>query len=130
MKVYVITDGSYSDYRICAVSLDKNKAKKIKETIHADNDIEEYDTDQFDCIANGYNFYDITLNELNNPKKIHKKTSLEISPWDALDGTVVYSGHLDNFRVCNILAKDRDVAIKIARDKRAEYLAKMKGVKL
>ena len=24
MKVYVITRGSYSDYKICAVSLDKN----------------------------------------------------------------------------------------------------------
>lgn len=29
-KAYVITKGTYSDYHICAVTLDKSRAEKLK----------------------------------------------------------------------------------------------------
>lgn len=52
MKVYVITQGCYSDYHICAVTLDKDKAERLqkmysaKDSYYSDNtEIEEYDTD-------------------------------------------------------------------------------------
>lgn len=52
MKVYVITSGCYSDYRIQAVALDKEQAEKIAATInnsrHYSDDfceIEKYDTE-------------------------------------------------------------------------------------
>lgn len=54
MKVYVITQGCYSDYHICAVTLDKDKDKaerlqklySAKEGSYMDNaEIEEYETD-------------------------------------------------------------------------------------
>ena len=32
-KAYVITKGYYSDYRICAVTLDEEIAKKVKNKI-------------------------------------------------------------------------------------------------
>lgn len=51
MKVYVITQGEYSDYCIRAVSLDKNDAEKkcalLNRDVMCDEycEIEEYDTD-------------------------------------------------------------------------------------
>lgn len=48
MKVYVITCGEYSDYGICAVTLDKKQAELLKAEYSDKYDeafIEEYDTD-------------------------------------------------------------------------------------
>lgn len=46
-KVYVVTKGSYSDYHICRIFLDKKKAEKYKESISDSSydgkaDVEEY----------------------------------------------------------------------------------------
>jgi hypothetical protein len=50
MKVYIVSEGCYSDYHIERVFLDKNKAEKYHEIkskeMHSDvNEIEEYETD-------------------------------------------------------------------------------------
>lgn len=51
MKVYVITQGEYSDYGICAVSLDKDDAERkcalLNRNVRCGEycEIEEYDTD-------------------------------------------------------------------------------------
>ncbi|MBY3621238.1 hypothetical protein HGO21_16935 [Acinetobacter sp. CUI P1] len=42
--VYIVTSGSYSEYRIKRVFLDENKAKMYKETIR-DSQIEEWEAD-------------------------------------------------------------------------------------
>lgn len=44
MKVYVVTDGCYSDYKIVRIYLDKSKARKYKELTGIDNDILEIET--------------------------------------------------------------------------------------
>lgn len=52
MKVYIVTEGSYSDYHICAVFLSEEEAKIYCAAMHdADADdegfcIEEHDTDE------------------------------------------------------------------------------------
>lgn len=52
MKVYVITQGCYSDYHICAVTLDKDKAERLQKLYSAKEgsymitaEIEEYEAD-------------------------------------------------------------------------------------
>ena len=57
MKVYVITSGEYSDYGICAVEIDRNRAECICATLNKDVfyekcEIEEYDTDDIQCDSN------------------------------------------------------------------------------
>ncbi len=47
MKVYVVTDGDYSDYHIEAVFTDKEKAE-IYAALHCCNAVEEYDADAID----------------------------------------------------------------------------------
>ena len=45
MKVYIVTDGCYSDYRITRVYLDENKANEYCATLNsADAKVEEYET--------------------------------------------------------------------------------------
>ena len=45
MKVYVVTVGSYSDYRIDRIFTDRKKAENYKEWTYDANEIEEYDTE-------------------------------------------------------------------------------------
>ena len=63
MKVYVITEGSYSDYHIVGVTLDRDKAERAaKLAVGACGypDIEEWETDEVDLIKDG-SAYDVTL---------------------------------------------------------------------
>ena len=52
MKAYVITQGCYSDYHICAVTLDKEKAERLRKlALCHDSDyveIEEYELDKIE----------------------------------------------------------------------------------
>jgi len=60
MKVYIVTDGSYSDYHIERVFLEKEKAEHFSELI--DGDVGEYETDDdkqfedYNVIRCWYNF--------------------------------------------------------------------------
>ena len=55
MKVYVVTSGIYSDYRIERVFLDKNKASEYAEWLRDNHvTVEEYDTSDDDTIKKQY----------------------------------------------------------------------------
>ena len=56
-RVYIVTDGSYSDYRICAVFSNEKDAERYKTLINADNDIEEYDVDPVDLSKHANELY-------------------------------------------------------------------------
>ena len=46
MKVYIITEGDYSDYHICAVTLEKKQAEQLKKYFasnYSEPNIEEYE---------------------------------------------------------------------------------------
>ena len=45
MKIYIVTSGSYSDYGIEKVFIDKQKAEEYAEWLEDSNDVEEYETD-------------------------------------------------------------------------------------
>ena len=123
--VYVITSGCYSDYHICAVSLDLKKAemlKKFYEKIEYDEvDIEEYDADCYtDRIASGYRMYFVQFEK--NGQVYH------INPNRDPTEEIIYptcSGHYINVEVW---AKDEESAIKIAAEKRSKYLAEKEGI--
>lgn len=63
--VYIITAGSYSDYHICGVTLDKDKAERMKVLCichYGENEgvsIEEYETDKIESFS-------LTEEELNS----------------------------------------------------------------
>lgn len=54
MKVYIVTSGTYSDYMIRKIFLDKDKAEEYRKWLPDSNDIEEYDTSDDDVIDKQY----------------------------------------------------------------------------
>lgn len=69
MKVYIITSGIYSDYRINRVFLDKNKANEYAEWLNDDHvTVEEYDTSDNDYINKQYHVR-VTLKWYKNKKE-------------------------------------------------------------
>lgn len=123
-KVYVITKGAYSDYHICAVAATKEIAEKLQKIYSEDswNDaiIEEYD-------LNGARddvrvFYDVTFKD--------DRVSACFNEYGEKESIYFFKGNKwqsDCMIVC-VKARDEDHAIKIAQDRRAEYLAKKEGI--
>ena len=119
MKVYVIQKGSYSSRYIVGVAIDKKKAEEIAEVVSGTDDynqadVEEFDTDQFDI---GLIRYVV----------------------DLVEGTVEYDeyGFYDNYKENGMIytnyyvvyAPNKEEALKIARDMKAEYEAEKQGIK-
>lgn len=117
MKVYVITKGSYSDYSIYGVSLDKQKAEVLRKYFSDKYDegmIEEYDTDLFEPLYTGKKPYEIYYCN-NGTRHCYLMT---------------YDMYAFNSKICkdraggytvNVWAEDEEHALKIADDKLAEY---------
>jgi hypothetical protein len=64
MKIYVVTAGSYSDYRIEKVFTDKDKAEEFATWCYDSNGVDEWDTEdelsveKYYCINVQYKLYD------------------------------------------------------------------------
>ena len=66
MKVYVITKGEYSDYGICGVAIDKDKAeilRKFYSDRYDEAEIEEYDTEEEEIPNDLRTVYRFQINE-------------------------------------------------------------------
>jgi len=122
MKIYVVTEGSYSDYHIVGVSDDMETARKIAEYRGAE--VETYDTNDFTddrllWVYTWRTWYD-------DYGEKQERESLECRMPDEVDREVnkIYqSGDKSRYKVV-VKAKDRDHALKIARDMVAQYRAK------
>lgn len=129
MKVYVITVGEYSDYRICAVTLDKENAEKLKKKCdHFDYtgaQIEEYDTDESESILIG-DVYRVYFDRSGKVEEVGKSNltsyTLEMSKEEP------FFNSLDNLLTVYVIADNAEAAIKIAAERRAKYLAEKMGL--
>lgn len=119
MKIYVITSGEYSDYHICAVTDDPNKAEILRKQ-YTDRwdvaEIEEWDTEE-PVINEGSKYYKVDFN-----CKGEAIRAFESSPYSSKD-----IGTIDKWTV-ELYAKDEETAIKIAAERRAKYLAEKQGI--
>lgn len=122
MIVYVITKGEYSDYGIYAVTLEKEKAEKLKKLYSDKWDdamIETYDTDDY-YVEKG-RFYEVILG-----KRVGIRVR-EIRPVCVYDRNEVRT--MRNFKtkereyVVYVKAKDEEKAKKIGADLVAKYKA-------
>lgn len=119
-KVYVITSGCYSDYHICGVATDKEKAHLLAERFSNSYDtaeVEEYDTDDMAEYLRFRNTYACLYRD--NTKRIEISKSDYIYPEKA------------DFRVTKTLyglfvyvnADTEKMALKKASDMFAKYRA-------
>lgn len=125
MKVYVITQGSYSDYHICAVTLDEQEAERLAK-IYTDSmdtaGVEVWDTDEHQHLLSGRVPYIVTFYKDKNAG-----TSVYMDEGRVTDihpGVFLSNGY---DRV-NLYAADSEAAVKIAAEKRAQARAEKEGL--
>lgn len=118
MKIYVITAGDYSDYHICAVTDNKESAENLRilYSSYYEATIEEFDTTYLPEKPNEYWAIYINLDGAVQCTVLrhYEKGKEPDKPLNQVELTYYrYS--------VNVIAKDRDHALKIAFDKIAEY---------
>lgn len=121
--VYVITKGAYSDYHICAVTMDKDRAERIKELCSegwGEANIEKYVLDEAKTAGRVY----YVEFENDAPVEIHIDEYDGFGDYDK--GPVVASWY-EPIRVF-VRAKDEDHALKIAQDEYAKWKAEKAGI--
>lgn len=119
MKVYVVTQGSYSEYHICGVSLDREEAEKLAKICSESDElaeVEEYDTN-------------------DNAKAFRFKRFFHCERWMSeieIDEVPPYS--VKELNVVNeyddiyVNADDEKMALKIAADIYAKHDAEIYGL--
>lgn len=121
-KIYLVTSGKYSDYRVDGVFNNKELAKKFTKTFGGD--IEEYKLNPLEPFLNlGYKPYKL---EISLDGKFWTAEDLKDSYWyDHCDiGKVDYNPKIKLITLV-LWAKNKQHAIKIAREKRREFIVKM-----
>lgn len=130
MTVYIVTRGCYSDYEICAVSLDKTKAEKLAKvytTRYDEASVEEWETDtEADIHAlNGRHPYSVTFYPDEEPSVY--KIDYVVPDFKPCVREIKYARRGMCLDV-QVYATDEAAALKIASDKRAQYLAEKEGI--
>ena len=114
-KVYVVSDGWYSEYQIKGIFSTRQKAEELQKHFSCPNDIEELELD---------------------PEVPYPKDVLAFRIEFDTDGNIVFTRRLDSedFKertgnrfqqdgvLCNVWARDEEHAVKIATDRRRVYL--------
>lgn len=119
-KIYVVTLGCYSDYHICGVATDKEKANLLAKkfsTRYDTAEVEEYDTDDTDEHLRFRNVY--LCRYIDDTKKIETTKSVwayltesDYRVTKTRDGLLVY-----------VNADTEEMALKKASDIFAQYRA-------
>ena len=127
MKVYVVTEGDYSDYHIVGVCTSKESAERIRQLASSDYheaQIEEYEADSFN-IEPTYNYYEVIIFKYGD---IHVDTHEYIyDPYIVRD---YRNAKCATKYSVNVFARDEEHAKKIAFDCIAKYKAEEEGIAL
>lgn len=132
-KVYVITMGSYSDYHICAVALDREKAERLCEVLPGwcgdVPEIEEWDTEKYEDLLTGRKPYFVIFLENGNVFNAGEKDwGVEYFEPGIEETNCVHNEEWVPALRVNLYADNKEAAIKIAAEKRAMYLAEKEGI--
>jgi len=121
--IYIVTEGCYSDYRICGVFDDKDKAEKFRKH-HSHDEVEEHElnpeTPQFDGFA-----YRVCYSfdpRCRNPIRFYRMSN-EYERNGNWRMEVHYNTKKPSHIQCEIVADDDEHAAKIASEKVAAFLA-------
>lgn len=125
MKVYVITKGRYSDYRICAVADNEERAELLRKYFSDGWDearIEIYDTEEITVVGSPKRIYNIYIGENGTVSEGREEWYFKDEPFRN-----VFDLRGNEFRA-SIATDDYDKAVKIARDERAKMFAERLGL--
>lgn len=125
MKVYVITQGDYSAYHICAVTLDDKEAKRLAKVYSETDDpadVEEYDTDD---PANKLGLDGRVPYWVRFEEDGHAAVYMSSKPLEKFRPQIHFFGKAVEVE---LFAPDADAAVKIAAEKRAQAMAEREGL--
>ena len=115
-KVYLVTAGEYSDYRVCSVHSTPEKANLAKKLFDSENDIKGLEIDLLPDHPEGLFPYCVFMDKEGCVRRIYSESVEDFEPENGMptiDGkTVLFS----------MWAKDETHAIKIANEKRIGLL--------
>ena len=98
MKVYVVTTGSYSDYEIAKIFLDRNKAEEFANWIEDSNGVDEWETSDDD----------FEFGELNNKVVVYATYyPYHNNNWFIINDTN-YSFDTLRFNYCKTITKEHE----------------------
>ena len=141
MKVYVVTQGAYSDYHICCVCLNRETAEeraRLFDDAFDKAEVEEYDTDEYQALkiedgrivrCDGKRQYVVDLEEYTDGGKRHESVCVQecdIRNWrldetcwrtDAWYDTPCGVDVKGNYWQCVVYARDEAEARRIAYDR-------------
>lgn len=121
MKVYLVTEGDYSDYHVIGVYSTQEKANEAKELHMSTNDLEEYEVDH---IAEGYvqgmKKYSIVMDRDGNLLE-----SYYYGPVSAAYGRISTATKIHGLNGFNthMWAESMEHAVKIANERRVRIIA-------
>lgn len=124
-KLYAITHGEYSNYRILTLCSDREKAEKLVEWY---NRYDKYDQAEIEEYEDSI----VVPDESLAPYQV--VFNADGSVWckitcDPMSAIVNHSYRCDDGRFCAyVLATDEASAVKIAAEKRAFHLAQREGI--
>ena len=127
--IYVITKGSYSDYHICAVATNKEKAEELRRMYsskYEDAEIEEFEENvpSYELFnSNPHSYWKVMFQQdgrlQSTPEHYFDEPNLSMAVKPYFNNSIV---------VYDINASDAATALKIAQDERAKYLAEKFGL--
>ena len=118
MTVYLVTTGTYSDYQVRGIFSTMEKAKSFADIFEDDNDIEACVIDRTDlCIDKEYPFC-VNIDD-NDEEAYFSEDDVKLCKQKAM----YFLGSDINFYRVYLYAKDRESAIKIAKERHMQFLA-------
>lgn len=123
--IYIVTEGSYSDYTIKAVFDDKELADKYASVYH-DADVEEYDINsEADKVKQGLILYSLKMLKDGTATDIYTRGYDTLKETQSSIHGGYVSGSLEHvlYLYVRCLAKDEQHAIKIANEIRLQRIA-------
>lgn len=112
-KIYIVTDGDYSDYRIVGASTSKEAAERIKTALGADY-LEEFEDGGSAIISPGLRPFFVKISMLGVVHSVGSVTN----PYD-FQARFDWDGNIST----GMWAQDTEHAIKIANERRAQLVA-------
>lgn len=133
-KIYLVTKGNYSDYRVLAAFSNKSLAEDFISNFTNDdlNDIEEYELNPktTDLINRGYSVWLVHMLRNGNTELIQKKklsvynaVQHDASIWQRTKALAYKGMDVQDVMTVYVMAKSEIHAVKIANEKRIQMIA-------
>ena len=117
MKVYIVSDGWYSDYHICGIYSTPEKAEEAKRVFNA-GDIDELELDKVPDHPPGLVLWVFHMDRQGNSKDVSR-----IGAGDCENETWNPGLHGKEHVRFSIWARDEKHAVKVANERRIQLLA-------